>query len=57
MSGSPPSFPASGWRIAIARCASAAAARLLFVFWDAHVAWVKLDDRDGLPRKSEPEVD
>lgn len=27
------------------------------VFWDTHVDWVKLDDRDGLPRKTETEVD
>ena len=26
------------------------------VFWDTHVDWVKLDDNDGLPRKTAQEV-
>lgn len=26
------------------------------VFWDSHVDWVQLDDRDGLPRKVEQQV-
>jgi hypothetical protein len=26
------------------------------VFWDTHVDWVKLDENDGLPRKTEQEV-
>lgn len=27
------------------------------VFWDTHVDWVKLDDKDGLPRKVEQDVE
>jgi hypothetical protein len=26
------------------------------VFWDTHVDWVKLDDGDGLPRKTAAEI-
>ncbi len=26
------------------------------VFWDTHVAWVKLDEKDGLPRKVEQDI-